>query len=425
MNFRLFLKSTLSQWFIWLLLITLAACNPQPAPSPTPSILAATATPSPVALPSPTPTALPPTPLPSPTPAAETAETGTVKGRVCYPGSRTPPMTLYLENTSSGAVLEQEILPDQTNFSLTAPPGEYIAYAQTVGTGLTGLYSEAVVCGSGEDCTDHQPRPFQVNPQQPTAGIDLCDWYSPPGIVAPSSGQNTTSVWGNTLQKVNLFAGPGLAYDILGVVPARTLAKTIGRSGDKNWLQLDYKLGDNVTGWVYAPLLQIIGAPDALPVVEAPPLPIPAAPATLAPATDQFIPAVWSAEANAGLMHLKGFIRDKAGRPVNGFSILADNGTWSVLSHPSGPSNWYPDQDAGEWDLVVTNVTDAVGWWSLTVVTYDCPGFEQGFNAQCKQFTRLSENQVIKIVYPDETVINADWICQRDCDKGLKLSSAP
>jgi hypothetical protein len=176
---------------------------------------------------------------------------------------------------------------------------------------------------------------------------------------------------------------------------------------------------------VYAPLLQIIGIPTDLPVAEAPPLPNPAAPSTLPPSTDQFIPAAWHAQPNAGIMHVKGFIRDKSGQPVNGFSILADNGTWSVLSHPSGPSNWYPDQEAGEWDLVVTNVTDAVGWWSLTVVTYDCPNFEQGFNAQCKQFTRLSENQVIKIVYPDETVINADWICQRDCNKGLRLSPAP
>ncbi len=423
MSFRTFSLLTSGRRSIWLFVLALTACNPTPAPPPpTPLALLPTVTglPSPAILPSPTSTALPP----SPTPAVSLAVTGTVSGRVCYPGSRTPPMTLFLENTSSGDILKQPIQLDQADFSVAAPPGEYIAYAQTVGAGLTGLYSEAAVCGSGPGCTDHQPRPFQVNPQQTTTAINLCDWYNPPGVVAPQPGQSTDTVWVTTLQKVNLLAGPGLAYDALGVVPARTLARTLGRSADSNWLQLDYKLAENTSGWVYAPLLQITGAPGALPVVEAPPLPVPAAPAALPPSTDQFIPAAWSAQANAGIMHLKGFIRDKSGRPINGFSILADNGTWSVLSHPSGPSNWYPDQEAGEWDLVVSNVTDAVGWWSLTIVTYDCPNFEAGFNAQCKQFTRLSENQVIKIVYPDETVINADWICQRDCDKGLRLSPA-
>jgi hypothetical protein len=261
--------------------------------------------------------------------------------------------------------------------------------------------------------------------QQTTSAIDLCDWYTPPGVAPSPPGSSAAAVWATTLQNINLFTGPGLAYDPLGVLPARTLARTLGRSADSNWLQLDYQLQDSSTGWVYALLLQLSATPDSLPVVAAPPLPDPAAPAALAPSTDQFIPAAWSAEANAGLMHVKGFIRDEAGQPVNGFSILADNGTWSVLSHPSGPSNWYPDQQAGEWDLVVTNVTDAVGWWSFTVVSYDCPNFEQGFNAQCKQFTQLSENQVIKIVYPDETVIKADWICQRHCDQGLKLAAPP
>jgi hypothetical protein len=332
-------------------------------------------------------------------------------------------MTLYLENITTGNILEQKIMPDQAIFSLGAPPGEYIAYAQTIGTALTGLYSEAVACGSGPDCTDHQPRPFPISSQQTTDSIDLCDWYNPPGIVSPQPGQTDNTVWVTTLQKVNMFAGPGLAYDTLGTVPARTSAQALGRSADEEWLQLDYPIEDSSAGWVYAPLLQITAAPNTLPVLSAPPLPAPASASNLAPVTDQFIPAAWSAEANAGIMHLKGFIRDQTGQTVNGFSILADNGTWSVLSHPSGPSNWFPDQQDGEWDIVISNVTDAVGWWTLTVVSYDCPDFEKGFDAQCKQFTRLSENQVIKVVYPDETVINADWICQRNCDKGLRLSS--
>ncbi len=426
MNFIQHLQQKPGHWLIWLSLLALPACNLWPAPpEPQPEALlpTATVTSTLTAPPSPSPTALPVTPLPSPSPTVAildngpvepTAETGTVTGRICYPGSRTPPMTLYLKSTTTGAILEQKIEPDQAGFTLATPPDKYIAYAQTVGTGLAGLYSEAVPCGLGPDCTGHQPLPFLVNRQQTTTSIDLCDWYIPPGVVSAKPGQNAGPVQVVTLQQVNLFAGPGLAYDKLGVMPALTLARASGRSLDGNWLQLDYPVEDSSTGWVFAPLVQISTTPDTLAVLDA------SSSLTLSP--DQFIPAAWSAEANAGIMHIKGFIRDEAGRPVDGFSILADNGTWSVLSHPSGPSNWFPDQQNGEWDIVVANVTDAVGWWSLTVVSYDCPDFEKGFDAQCKQFTRLSKNQVIKIVYPDETVINADWVCRRDCDKGLKLS---
>jgi hypothetical protein len=59
------------------------------------------------------------------------------------------------------------------------------------------------------------------------------------------------------------------------------------------------------------------------------------------------------------------------------------------------------------------------GWWTLTVVRYECPNFEQRFDAQCKQFTRLSEDIKVEVVWPDEAIINADWVCHWGCDKGL------
>jgi hypothetical protein len=73
----------------------------------------------------------------------------------------------------------------------------------------------------------------------------------------------------------------------------------------------------------------------------------------------------------------------------------------------------------GAWDLIINNASDAAGWWALTVVRYDCPDFEGGFNAQCKAFRPLSETQIIRIVYPDENIVKADWRCQRDCAQGL------
>jgi hypothetical protein len=35
------------------------------------------------------------------------------------------------------------------------------------------------------------------------------------------------------------------------------------------------------------------------------------------------------------------------------------------------------------------------------------------------RLTRLSEDIKIQVNWPDETIINADWVCHWDCDKGL------
>jgi hypothetical protein len=68
---------------------------------------------------------------------------------------------------------------------------------------------------------------------------------------------------------------------------------------------------------------------------------------------------------------------------------------------------------------VIPNETDAAGWWTLTVIRYECPDFETGFNAQCKQYTPLSETKVVHVIHPDENVIEANWTCLENCDQGL------
>jgi hypothetical protein len=140
---------------------------------------------------------------------------------------------------------------------------------------------------------------------------------------------------------------------------------------------------------------------------------------TPTPQTYQFTPTGWHASGNKAIVHFRGTIRDKAGSPVNGYSILVDNGSWRVLSHPSGASHHYPDRVDGEWDVVIPDPKTGVGWWTLTVVRYECPDFEQRFDAQCQQFSRLSEDIKVEIVWPDETIVWADWLCHWDCDKGL------
>jgi hypothetical protein len=133
----------------------------------------------------------------------------------------------------------------------------------------------------------------------------------------------------------------------------------------------------------------------------------------------QFTPTGFYADKNEDLVYFNGAIRDEAGNPVNGFSVLLDNGTFGVLSHPSGPSNHYPDKEDGEWDVAIPNVEDGIGQWTLTVVSYDCPDFAVVFDTQCKQYTRLSADILVEVTYPEETIINANWVCHWDCDKGV------
>ena len=324
---------------------------------------------------------------------------------------------LVLQDTATNAETTFALPEDELRYSVDLPPGEYTAYAYTVGTEVTGAYSWSVNCEANERCETHDLRPFQVEVGQVTEAVDLCDWYEPPAYIASETEAEVVQV--TTLQRMDVHAAPSIASPRLGQVPPRSLAQALARTADNAWLQVERPaLG---SAWIYARLTKVSGPIEDLPVVQATDGASPWAglAALNRGDTPQFVPDAWSAGDNEAIVHFRGFIKDAPGFPVNGYSVLLYNGTWSVLAHPSGASHHYPDTDEGEWDLVVKNATDAAGWWALTVVSYDCPDFEQGFNAQCKQFTPLSETQVVSVIYPDESVINANWICQENCHYGL------
>lgn len=234
------------------------------------------------------------------------------------------------------------------------------------------------------------------------------------------------------VQNMNVRTGPGTNYPVAGPGPAGESANIIGRNNDSSWLQVEYPLGADGTGWVYADLVKITGDVANVSVVQVAPPPVAAAPPPAEPTPEsqepaptpvpevkyQFTPSGWHASENAGIAQFKGRIRDEGGGLVNGFSILASNGSFSVLSRPAGSNPWFPDVGPGEWDVVLPNIHTAQGWWWLTVVRYDCD-FWSGFDALCKSFTRLSEDVKVQIASPAESIINADWVCHWDCNKGL------
>nr|HMQ51195.1 PT domain-containing protein [Anaerolineae bacterium] len=336
---------------------------------------------------------------PSTPPAAQySTQPISLTGSLCYPSTETPPLTLFFQNLATQATTELDIPRGLSSYAVELPPGEYIAYAQTVGTRLQGAYT----CGADEPC------PFTVEPDQ-SAAIDLCTWYQPPGLQPSLGEQPNDEVWIRLEQAMLARTGPGLETPELSLIESGSLSQATARSADGLWLEVK-PAGDDQTGWLHAPLVRIYGNPESLPVKgDNSPVSKPAS----------FTPAVWRSEANPNMVLFRGEIRDEQDRPVNGYSILLDNGTWSVLSHPTGASRHYPNVPDGQWDVIIDNETDAAGWWSLTVVRYDCPDFEQGFNAQCKQFPPVSETKVVKVVHPDENIIEANWTCHESCDDGL------
>lgn len=275
---------------------------------------------------------------------------------------------------------------------------------------------------------------LEQNPPTPTPEPT----QTPTATPAPTQEPAAEAVSVTILQDMNVRGGPGTNYPIVGPGPAGSTAPVIGRNDSASWLQVEYPPGSGGTGWVFAELVQVSGDPQTVAVAEAPPAPAPvaaapapqpeAAPAEEAPPAEppppqyQFTPTGWFASENAAIVQFKGRIKDEGGNLVNGFSVYVSNGAWGTISHPTGASHWYPDKGDGEWDVTGIPLFDAQGWWWLSVVRYDC-NFWGGFDSQCKEFTRFSEEVKIQVKTPEESIINADWICHWDCDKGLYVQA--
>ena len=233
------------------------------------------------------------------------------------------------------------------------------------------------------------------------------------------------------VQNMNVRGGPGTNYHIIGAATSGEVFKILGKTDDGNWFQVAFPNAADGLGWIFGPLVQVNGDTGPVAIAQAPPPPPPPptptpepAPANPAPAPEpvkqyQFTPdGFWGSE-NAAIVHFKGRFKDEGGNLVNGYSVLIDNGAFRIVSHPSGASHHYPEKGDGEWDIVIPDPSSGVGWWWLTVVRYDCPDFLSRFDAQCTQYTKLSEDIKILVNWPDETVVNANWTCHWDCDKGL------
>jgi CSLREA domain-containing protein len=236
---------------------------------------------------------LPITIAPSPTP---TPSLGTIEGTLCYPSEGIPPMELFFEEVNT-QVVEQLSHPGGTNtYSVDVLPGTYVAYAWRTDYLIGGAYTQAVPCGLSVNCVDHSLIQFQVVAGQTTSGVDICDYYGDPGFVPqppgglPSTptpeGQAELQPFARFIKNAFCRKGPGTVYGTTTGYEPGAEVDLVGRSDPSLplwWLGEDRALGFRC--WFADSTVETFGPVEQLPVIQAPPTPVPlpppAAPARL------------------------------------------------------------------------------------------------------------------------------------------------
>nr|BAL57228.1 hypothetical protein HGMM_F48D12C27 [uncultured Chloroflexota bacterium]BAL58046.1 hypothetical protein HGMM_F54B02C11 [uncultured Chloroflexota bacterium] len=83
-------------------------------------------------------------------------------------------------------------------------------------------------------------------------------------------------------EEINVRAGPGTLYPIVGKLSPGATAPALGVSPGKIWVQIAYPGAPEGKGWVHSTLVQLVTTRE-LPVIQPPPTPTPRITATIDP----------------------------------------------------------------------------------------------------------------------------------------------
>lgn len=119
-------------------------------------------------------------------------------------------------------------------------------------------------------------------------GLTAISFLAAPTDAAP--GLQATATLRTTAQgpmvlvpdQVNVRVGPGVEYDLIGVLISGQRQAALGRSPGGDWIQIEYPGVEGNVAWVYAPLVNLEGQ-GFLQVVEPPPTPTPRITSTIDP----------------------------------------------------------------------------------------------------------------------------------------------
>jgi uncharacterized protein YraI len=104
-----------------------------------------------------------------------------------------------------------------------------------------------------------------------------------PVVMGADARGSPSAATGKVTQQLNVRAGPGTGYDLLGRLQPGAVVTLTGKNETGTWLQIEYTGGPGGRGWVTAGYLQISSA-AGLPVLNASGTPFPVEPSAGMPA---------------------------------------------------------------------------------------------------------------------------------------------
>jgi hypothetical protein len=99
---------------------------------------------------------------------------------------------------------------------------------------------------------------------------------TPPPTLTPETATPTvpSNPSQTTKTDLNVRAGPGIQYDLLGLLPAGVTVEIIGRDETRQWWQIRFNAAADAVGWVAAdPAFSTTANVDSVAVAQAPPTP--------------------------------------------------------------------------------------------------------------------------------------------------------
>ncbi len=111
-------------------------------------------------------------------------EPGTITGALGYPSEVIPRLKVYAWDRDSGQWRYIVTNQNDSTYAIQVPPGKYIVFAYlNDGGDIAGGYTNAVLCGLSAACTDHTLYVVTVGSGQQVSGVNVTDWYGPPGSI--------------------------------------------------------------------------------------------------------------------------------------------------------------------------------------------------------------------------------------------------
>lgn len=248
------------------------------------------------------------------------------------------------------------------------------------------------------------PTPEPVTPEPSPTPTPVVPTPSSRHVPAGGASQASQTVGSLSAQlvspgAVNIRSGPGLNFEAIGTLNPGTVLPIVGRNAERSWWQVEITNG--TLGWVSNAVVKATLTENVPLVDHARPVSAQPVIGDEARSEFQYEPIGWRDNGGANLTQFSGEIVDRNGTPVNGTSIQASCGDYSIISKPSGsPSGQTEGQDwpAGFYELAI-DTKPVPCLWVLTIVEVD--------SAQNFQRT-LSEPIPVEVTL-DKSNIVANW----------------